>query len=149
MSRDRLLKNDHLLRYPTASPSRRRGEKPLLICRNALRPAHLLAGVARVAPYSSQRHPSSFGNALQAGFRKAQLASACRNLGAGRVLFEQPGKDDFFGSLLGLMRGKWGVTRSYSCFGILPLPFPSGCFVKALPIGLTNIPSFLLTAVLC
>ncbi len=41
-----LLKNAHLLRF---------------------RPPHRLGGVARVAPYSSRRHPSSFAGALHQG----------------------------------------------------------------------------------
>jgi len=32
-------------------------QKSLLIRRDALRPPHLLGGVAKVAPYSSRRHP--------------------------------------------------------------------------------------------
>jgi len=40
---DRLLKNGHLLRGPAASPSRRRGEKSLLIRRDATpQPSSLL-----------------------------------------------------------------------------------------------------------
>jgi hypothetical protein len=50
-----LLKNGHLLRYPAASPSRRRGKKSLLIRRDAT------------------PHPSD--TPAEAGFRKAQLAS--------------------------------------------------------------------------
>jgi hypothetical protein len=65
-------------RPPAGSPSRRRAkscslfvatssgrltfspacQELLLIRRNVLRPAHLLAGVPRVAPYSSQRPPA-------------------------------------------------------------------------------------------
>jgi hypothetical protein len=67
-----LLKNGHLLRYPAASPSRRRGRKSLLIRRDAT------------------PHPSSLR-------RTAKYASLLRISGALHLtLFEQPGKDDFF-----------------------------------------------------
>jgi hypothetical protein len=62
----------------------------LLIRRNALRPAHRLAGVARVAPYSSQRHPSSFGSSRSRDFAELNLHLA---------LFEELGKNDFLSTM--------------------------------------------------
>jgi hypothetical protein len=80
-----LLKNGHQSRasrdYPAASPSRRRGKKSLLIRRDAT------------------PHPSEAPD--KRDFAELNLhLPACRSLGAGRALFEQPGKEDFFGSLL-------------------------------------------------
>ena len=73
---NRLLKKGHLLRFPAASPSRRRGRESLLIRRDAT------------------PHPSSLR-------RTAKYASLLRISGALHLaLFEQPGKDYFFSSLL-------------------------------------------------
>jgi hypothetical protein len=65
-----LLKNGHLLRYPAASPARRRGEKSLLIRHDAT------------------PHPS--------GPPKRDFAKLNLHL----TLFEQPEKDGFFDSLI-------------------------------------------------
>jgi hypothetical protein len=54
-----------------------------------------------VAAYSPVRlTPHDFGGPRKRDFAKLNLhLPACRSLGAGRALFEQPGKDDFFSSL--------------------------------------------------
>jgi hypothetical protein len=72
---NRLLKNGHLLRFPHPSSLR------------------------RTAKYASLLRIS--GAPAKRDFAKLNLhLPACRSLGAGRALFEQPGKDDFFSSLL-------------------------------------------------
>jgi len=63
-----MLKNAHLLRYPAASPSWRRGKTSLLIRRDAT--------------------PHPFGGFLH--------LPACRSLGAGRGIFEHPGDKPLF-----------------------------------------------------
>jgi hypothetical protein len=54
------------------------------------------------AAYSQVRlTPQDFGSPRRLDFAKLNLhLPACRSLGAGRTLFEQPGKDDLFSSLL-------------------------------------------------
>jgi hypothetical protein len=87
-----LLKNGHLLRYPAASPPRRRGKKSLLIRRDPT------------------PHPS--GAPAERDFAKLNLhLPACRSLSAGRALFEQPGKGDFFNRLLVLLHIKINGAR--------------------------------------
>jgi hypothetical protein len=68
-----MLKNAHLLRF---------------------RPPHRLGGVAKVAPYSSRRHP------LILPFGELLHLPACRSVSAGRAIFEHPGKNRLFNSLL-------------------------------------------------
>jgi len=72
------LKNAHLLRYPAASPSRRRGKRSLLIRRD------------------TTPHPSS----LQRTFRYASLLRISGALHLG--IFDQPEKNEFFDTLLSL-----------------------------------------------
>jgi hypothetical protein len=72
-----MLKNAHLLRYPAASPSWRRGKKSLLIRRDAT------------------PHPSG----------KVLHLPACRSRGVGRGIFEHPGKNNFLSSLVRAISG--------------------------------------------
>jgi hypothetical protein len=67
-----------------------------------IRPAHQLAGVARSRSLSVATPLSGFQGPPQ-GRDSAKLnlhLPACQSFGAGRALFEQPGKDDFTSSLL-------------------------------------------------
>jgi hypothetical protein len=81
-----LLKNDHLRRFswstPLAgSPTRRRGKQSLLIRRDA-----------------TLRISGAPANGISQGSTCICLPARSR-FGEGRVLFEQPAKDDFFSSL--------------------------------------------------
>jgi hypothetical protein len=71
-----MLKKAHLLRYPARSPTRGRGKSRSLFVAT---PPLIL----------------SFGGLLH--------LPACRSLGAGRGIFEHPGKNDFFSSPLGFV----------------------------------------------
>jgi hypothetical protein len=75
---DRLLKNAHLQRYPAASPSRRRGNKSLLIRRDT--PPHPSPYRARgrlVATYIQVRlTPHDFGRLASPCLRVAASAEA-------------------------------------------------------------------------
>jgi hypothetical protein len=58
-----MLKNAHLLRYPAASPSRRRGRESLLLRRDAtLR----ISGVLHLAIFEHPRKNNSLSNLLEA-----------------------------------------------------------------------------------
>jgi hypothetical protein len=84
-----LLKNGHLLRHPAASLSQRRGKKSLLTRRDA---------TLRIS-----------GGPRRRDFAKLNLHLA---------LFEQPGEDDFFGSLLDLKeRNVYGRDKIFKEFG--------------------------------
>jgi hypothetical protein len=64
-------------------------------------PALYLTGQVVAAYTRARLTPQDFGSPRRRDFAKLNLhLPACRSLGAGRVLFEQPGKDDFFSSLL-------------------------------------------------
>jgi hypothetical protein len=55
----------------------------------------------RLTPPVVGSYRQDFGSPRRRDFAKLNLhLPACRSLGAGRTLFEQPGKDDFFSSLL-------------------------------------------------
>jgi hypothetical protein len=109
-----LLKNGHLLRFPHPSSLRR-------TAKYALWPVHQLAGVARsrslliATPLSGFREPPQGRD-----FAKLNLhLPACRSLGAGRTLFEQPGKHDFFNSLIDLKErnvyGRDEISKECKC----------------------------------
>jgi len=84
-----LLKNGHLLRFPHPSSLRRTAEYASSRLTNS--PAW-----QEVAPYSSRRHSQDFERSRERDFAKLNLhLPACRSLGAGRALFEQPGKENF------------------------------------------------------
>jgi len=60
-----------------------------------------LTGQVAAAYNQVRLTPQDFGGPRRRDFAKLNLhLPACRSLGAGRALFEQPGKDDFFTSLL-------------------------------------------------
>jgi hypothetical protein len=69
-----LLKNAHLLRYPAASPSWRRGKKSLLIRRDAT------------------PHPSSLRSPQESAGASLLRISGALHL----AIFEQPGENDLF-----------------------------------------------------
>jgi hypothetical protein len=53
-----------------------------------------------VAPYSSRRHSQDFGAPAERDFAKLNLhLPAYQSLGAGRGIFDQPAKKDFFNRL--------------------------------------------------
>ena len=94
------MKNAHQSRasrdYPVASPSRGRGNKSLLIRRDAVRPSDKLDGVTRSCDLfvtTSPPHPSSLR-------RTVKYVSLLRISGALHLgIFEQPERNDFFSSL--------------------------------------------------
>jgi len=92
-----MLKNAHLLRYPAASPSWRRGKKSLLIRRDATpHPSPCQARGRLVAAYVPVRlTPQDFRRPRERDFAKLNLS-----LG----IFEHPKEPDFFRTLSGLKK---------------------------------------------
>jgi hypothetical protein len=98
------LKNAHLLRYPAASPSRRRGKKSLLIRRDATpHPSPCQStGQACCSVHSGTPHFS--GEFILSLSKEAPCIClpARSRFGGGRGIFDQPEKNEFFDTLLSL-----------------------------------------------
>ena len=98
MITSRLLKNAHLLRYPAASPTRRRGRESLLIRRDATpHPSPCQARGRLIAAYVVGNGLKPFPTKDFGGSRKQGFAdSTCiclparSRFGEGRGIFEQP-----------------------------------------------------------